>query len=95
MTRTRLQGQLNQCWPGMASVQVQTSAGLDFLDPDLNSQSAVAGWEDNRQSAVWFSVIVEFLLVSSKNIHESASFDRQLKGLNVNTRADTSDKNPS
>lgn len=38
------------------------------------------------------SVFFSFLLLSSKNIHESASFDRQLTGLNINTPADTSDK---
>lgn len=35
---------------------------------------------------------VFLLCFFSKNIHESASFDRQLTGLNVNTCADTLDK---
>lgn len=49
------------------------STGLDLPDPDWNSQSTGAGWEDNRQSSVSFSVIAEFfcffLLRIFMNLH--------------------------
>lgn len=55
----------------------------------------MVGWAGRRiagsRQCVFHSSVC-FLSLSSKNIRESASFDRQLTGLNVNARADTSDK---